>query len=135
MKPNRQALLAILSVLTILGSGVLMSVILLKADQAQVSQEEWATFATRLANLEQWQASFVTSPAPKEPSPTALIPINHADQSLLEELPGIGPARAAAILEARNNGGPFQDLADLDVRVPSIPASVLKDIESKISFD
>jgi competence protein ComEA len=48
---------------------------------------------------------------------------NRADAATLETLPGVGPARALAILEARRER-PFQRLEDLD-RVPGIGPRIL----------
>ncbi|MFC7369847.1 MULTISPECIES: ComEA family DNA-binding protein [Vreelandella] len=54
----------------------------------------------------------------------APININTADAELLAELPGIGPSRAAAIIEERDNNGTFVDADDL-TRVSGIgPATV-----------
>jgi competence protein ComEA len=45
------------------------------------------------------------------------VDLNTADASLLEELPGVGPATAAAIVAHREQNGPFQSVDDLlDVR-------------------
>ncbi|MGM0833153.1 ComEA family DNA-binding protein [Halomonas qinghailakensis] len=52
------------------------------------------------------------------------INVNTADAELLAELPGIGPSRAAAIIEERENNGAFADADDL-TRVSGIgPATV-----------
>lgn len=42
-----------------------------------------------------------------------LININSADSSELETLPGIGPAKSAAIIEYREKNGPFKTIEDL----------------------
>lgn len=41
------------------------------------------------------------------------ININKADETELENLPGIGPAKATAIIEYRNASGPFKAIEDL----------------------
>ncbi|WP_413308648.1 helix-hairpin-helix domain-containing protein [Bacillus sp. 1P10SD] len=43
----------------------------------------------------------------------AKININKADENELQNLPGIGPAKAVAILEYRNTNGPFKVVDDL----------------------
>ena len=43
----------------------------------------------------------------------AKININKADETELQNLPGIGPAKAAAIIEYRNTSGPFKAVEDL----------------------
>ncbi|MBT2656739.1 helix-hairpin-helix domain-containing protein [Bacillus sp. ISL-18] len=41
------------------------------------------------------------------------ININKADEQELQNLPGIGPAKAAAIIDYRNTSGPFKTIDDL----------------------
>lgn len=41
------------------------------------------------------------------------VNINQADASTLDSLPGIGPSKAAAIIEYRETNGPFQKVEDL----------------------
>ncbi|MCS0786646.1 helix-hairpin-helix domain-containing protein [Cytobacillus firmus] len=41
------------------------------------------------------------------------INLNQANESELQTLPGIGPSKAAAIIEHRETNGPFKDVADL----------------------
>lgn len=54
----------------------------------------------------------------------APININSADTELLDELPGIGPSRAEAIVEEREANGDFENAEDL-TRVSGIgPATV-----------
>lgn len=50
------------------------------------------------------------------------IDLNAADEVQLRRLPGIGPARAAAIVADRTANGPFGSVGDL-VRVPGIGAA------------
>jgi competence protein ComEA len=55
---------------------------------------------------------------------------NQADAATLETLPGVGPARALAILEARRQK-PFQCVEDLD-RVPGIGPRILAGLTGRI---
>jgi competence protein ComEA len=48
------------------------------------------------------------------------VEINRANQAQLEQLRGIGPPLAEAILQARDRGGAFKDWADLMARVRGI---------------
>jgi len=48
-----------------------------------------------------------------------IVNVNRANERELEELPGVGPATAAAIVAEREQGGPFVDADDLQ-RVPGI---------------
>ena len=51
------------------------------------------------------------------------VDLNRATAADLVGLPGIGPARARAIVAFRDSAGPFRQLADL-ARVPGVPASL-----------
>ena len=42
------------------------------------------------------------------------VNVNTADAEVLAELPGIGPAKAAAIIAYREEHGPFASLEELD---------------------
>lgn len=53
-----------------------------------------------------------------------LVNINTADTDLLETLPGIGPAKAEAIVEFRETFGPFLTIGDLDLVAGIGPATV-----------
>lgn len=60
----------------------------------------------------------------------ALVDLNHADESQLDALPGVGPSTAKAIVEYRKKNGPFKCIEDL-MKVPGIKESrfnTLKDL-------
>lgn len=59
-----------------------------------------------------------TTRARAQPQP-AKIRVNTASVDALATLPGIGPARASAIVESRRRDGPFRRVEDLE-RVPGI---------------
>lgn len=60
--------------------------------------------------------------------------VNRATSSQLESLPGIGPAKAAAIIDFRERFGPFTCTGDL-LEVPGIGEGTLAMIESLIVID
>ena len=60
------------------------------------------------------------------------IDINRAEAWLLEALPGIGPSRAAAIVDYRRDNGPFRDTGDL-IEVAGIGATLLETLEPLIT--
>lgn len=62
-----------------------------------------------------------TAPATTPPGP---VDLNRATVGELEQLPGIGPATAAAIVDDRDRNGPFATVDDLD-RVSGIGPSKL----------
>jgi competence protein ComEA len=58
--------------------------------------------------------------------PATVLDLNTADAAALDALPGVGPARARAIVGYRQANGPFHALQDL-ARVPGIgPAALAK---------
>lgn len=60
------------------------------------------------------------------------ININRAEAWLLEALPGIGPSRAAAIIDYRRENGPFRNTSDL-TEVTGIGATLLEQLEPLIT--
>lgn len=64
----------------------------------------------------------------------APINVNSADAELLAELPGVGPSRAAAIIEERENNGAFTDADDL-TRVSGIGPATVDRMRDQITFD
>lgn len=128
-------------IVMILGSGVLMSLYILKEESQTIHPDDWHELEARVASLAEMhdtstpiRTTVTKTISPSEEMRHDLVPINSADQKLLETLDGIGPARAIAILAARDNG-PFRDLDDLEARVSKLPTSVLDDISSKITFE
>jgi len=59
------------------------------------------------------------------------IDINHATAQQLDELPGIGPAKAAAIVADREANGPFRSIDDLD-RVKGIGAKMIEKLRASV---
>ncbi len=55
----------------------------------------------------------VTVSATARPMLDELLDLNTATASQLEDLPGIGPVRAKAILDYREKNGPFQQFEEL----------------------
>ena len=61
----------------------------------------------------------------------AAVNINTASQSELETLPGIGPSKAAAILEYRGSNGPFTAVEQLD-DVPGIGPATMSNLRDLV---
>ena len=68
-----------------------------------------------------------------EDQPVQKININLAEEWLLEALPGIGQARAKAIIDYRQQNGPFHNIEEL-TKVPGISDSIFKDLKEFISI-
>ena len=64
-------------------------------------------------------------------SALAAVNINTASQSELETLPGIGPSKAAAILEYRGSNGPFTAVDQLD-NVPGIGPATMSNLRALV---
>ena len=69
-------------------------------------------------------AFFMATPALAE------VNLNTGSQAELESLPGIGPKKAEAIIEAR----PIEDMNDFD-KVPGIGPKTMEKLEPMITFD
>jgi len=63
----------------------------------------------------------------------ANVNVNTASESELTSLPGIGPAKAAAIIQHRSQNGPFKSLSDLDA-VSGIGPATLANITPLVVF-
>jgi len=88
---------------------------------ARVKDRITATGSTAFSNF---------TSAPSTSSAGAKIDINSASSSELEELPGIGPATAAKILDYREQHGPFSSVDGLD-DVSGIGAVTLEKIRPR----
>lgn len=64
----------------------------------------------------------------------APININSADPELLDELPGIGPSRAEAIIEEREANGDFKSADDL-TRVSGIGPATVDRMRDQVIFE
>ena len=72
-------------------------------------------------------------PAAKD-APATPVNLNTADQSELETLPGIGPARAAAIIGYRDEHGPFAAVEELTA-VSGIGQGILDNLRPLVTVD
>lgn len=63
-----------------------------------------------------------------------LLNINTATAEELDTLPGIGPSKAAAIIDHRTQNGPFQTIDSLD-DVPGIGPATLRDLRDLVTVD
>jgi len=70
--------------------------------------------------------------APADPSDAAVVNLNTADVSMVDALPGIGPARARAIVSYRETNGPFHAVQEL-ARVPGFGAAALARLKDRVS--
>ena len=75
--------------------------------------------------------TYARTDAESPPLPAGKIDINSADADSLETLPGIGPARAQAIIEHRQANGPFAGVEDL-TQVRGIGDGILESIRDLI---
>ncbi|MFT5685782.1 MAG: competence protein ComEA [Myxococcota bacterium] len=61
------------------------------------------------------------------------VNVNTASQSELETLPGIGPSKAAAIMEYRSSNGPFTNVEQLD-NVPGIGPATMSNLRTLVEL-
>lgn len=85
-----------------------------KADEGQVNfaqkvHDEMVIYIPKVG--EEIENPFLNNSSPSNQNDN--VNINKADSSELETLPGIGPAKAAAIIEFREQNGPFKQIDDL----------------------
>jgi comEA protein len=75
-------------------------------------QKRTLAFAAPLCLLLTLSAAF-NARAQRKPPPPALIDLNVATAQELQELPGVGPQMAKAIVDFRERSGPFRRVEDL----------------------
>jgi comEA protein len=63
---------------------------------------------------------------------TAKVNINTADATALEGLPGVGPAKAKAIVEYRSQNGPFKAVSDLE-KVSGVGPKIVDRLKEKVT--
>lgn len=71
---------------------------------------------------------------PSAGQPDTLIDLNHADAEELQQLPGIGPERAEAIIRYREENGFFLSTEEV-MDVPGIGEGIYEDIRDLITLD
>jgi competence ComEA-like helix-hairpin-helix protein len=69
--------------------------------------------------------------APADPPSPGEVDLNLADAPALDALPGVGPARARAIVEYRQANGPFHAVQELS-RVPGIGPAALARLQGRV---
>ncbi len=62
----------------------------------------------------------------------AAVDVNTADAAALEQIKGIGPAKAAAIVKYRNENGAFKSVDDL-VKVPGIGEKSVEQLRDQVT--
>jgi competence protein ComEA len=72
------------------------------------------------------------TPVAGEPTAAGPVDVNRATVEELDELPGVGPATAAAIVTERERNGPFAGVDDLE-RVPGIGPAKLEALRDLVT--
>lgn len=103
--------------------------VLAEADLSRVN------LASRLRDGDQVHVPILADDAPLPTANTAgLVALNSATADELATLPGIGPVTAQAIVDYREQNGPFTDLAALDA-VSGIGPRTLEALAELVIFD
>jgi competence protein ComEA len=83
----------------------------------------------RVPNIGDQTNTTSDTPASEESS---LVNINTADAAALEALPGVDPATAAAIVQYREDNGPFTSIDELE-NVPRLGASTIDKFRDQVT--
>ncbi|HMK08881.1 MAG TPA: ComEA family DNA-binding protein [Anaerolineales bacterium] len=76
----------------------------------------------------------IAPPAEAAAAPAGTLDLNRASAADLESLPGIGPSLASAIVQYRDQNGPFRSVEDL-LNVPGIGPTRLAQLRSLVSIE
>ena len=102
---------------------------------AETSQE------TRPETAAETGPEYITAPSEKETEAAPewvfatqplMVNLNTADAAQLQKLPGIGPGKAQAILQYRQEHGPFQTIEEL-MRVPGIKEGTFAKLKAYVT--
>ena len=104
------------------------------ADQTNLVYKIEESQLLRIPSVEEAAAPDFSGSAALSPSGSAVpfININSAGESELDELPGIGPSTARAIIAFRENNGPFAAIEEI-MNVPGIKQSRFEAIRDVIT--
>ncbi|WP_105190467.1 ComEA family DNA-binding protein [Pseudoalteromonas sp. T1lg48] len=97
-----------------------------------------SAFAGALATILLLATTDPVVAAPAEPSKSeasshAKVSLNQASAEQLQALPGIGPAKAKAIIDYRDKNGGFKSIEQLD-DVPGIGERLMAELKDKVSL-
>ena len=106
-----------------------------RADLDLLNLAEPLRDGTKVAVLRAGEAAAPTSApiADEGSAPGALIPLNTADQAMLETIPGVGPVTATAILTYRDEVGSFTSLEQL-LEVDGIGPATFDNIRAYVTL-
>ncbi len=109
-----------------------------EADRSRESEAPRAAPADSAESLSATPASALADSVPPPETDAVArdlypIDVNRAEAELLCELPGIGPSKARAILEARAQNGPFRSAEDL-TRVRGIGPGTVRRFHDLVTF-
>jgi competence protein ComEA len=109
-----------------------------RINQAQLLKDEMVIYVPKkgekVKDLPGTAGAATTAGTTSTGSGVEKIAINSADESELQKLPGIGPAKAKAIISYREEHGPFQKVEDL-LEVSGIGEKSLEKIKEQVSLE